>query len=173
MSVKVRLLLLTLALTGVGGSYWHYLQNVSRLDAAAQNLRHCEIIAEKIADARQTPQRVRLQSWSQDDLGTAVEKAATAAQLARDRLLRIDPQPAKRIGKTDYLDQATEVELAGVTLRQLVDFIYEITHSDDQLDAATLRLRAPHDLTNNPGQELWLADVVLTQRIFAPIAPAK
>ena len=55
MSVKVRLLLLTAALTGVGGSYWHYLQNASRLDAAAQNLRHCEVIAEKIANVRQAP----------------------------------------------------------------------------------------------------------------------
>jgi hypothetical protein len=173
MLAKLQLLLLLLAVSSVGASYWYHATNSARLEAAAANLVRCNQIAAEIVQARLAPVRARLATWSQDDLGTAVEKAASDAHLERDRILRIDPQPAKRLGKTDYLEQATEVELLHVTLRQLVDFIYNVTTSDDQLEVTTIRLRTPHDATDALPPELWLADVVLTQRIYAPASTAK
>jgi hypothetical protein len=103
-----------------------------------------------------------------DDLGTAVEQAAADAQLARDRVLRIDPQAAKRAGKTDYLEQTTEVELLAVPLRQIVEFLYNVSRTDQQLQINTLRLRLPHEASGANSQELWLAGIILTQRIYAP-----
>jgi hypothetical protein len=103
-----------------------------------------------------------------DDLGSSIEQAASQAQLQRDRILRIDPQPGKRLGKTDYLEQGTELELANVTLRQLIEFLFDLAAGDEQLRVNSLRLRAPHDLDAGRSDELWLVDVLLTQRVYAP-----
>lgn len=164
----LRLLSLIAGTLGVGASYWYYSKSASRLDISADSLRHCEQIATSIRLVRESPHRARIQTWSQDDLGTVIEKAAADAQLARDRVLRIDPQPPKRIGKTDYQEQLTEVELLAVTLRQLVDFVFNVTSSDDQLEISTLRMRMPHESQSLANPELWLADVILTQRVYAP-----
>jgi hypothetical protein len=170
---RLQSLLLLLLVFSAGGGYWYYAANTARLDSAAENLNNCKKLAAEITQTRLAPVRARLATWSQDDLGTVVEKAAADAQLERDRILRIDPQPEKRLGKTDYLEQATEVELLRVTLRQLVDFIYNVTSSDDQLEVTTLRLRTPHEATGEATPEQWLADVVLTQRIYAPASGRK
>jgi hypothetical protein len=69
------------------------------------------------------------------------------------------------------LEQATEVELLAVTLRQLVDFLFVVASHDDQLEIGTLRMRVPHETNDSAGPETWLADVVLTQRIYAPTTP--
>lgn len=158
---------------GLAASAWWYCQEVGRLEAAAQNLAECQRLAEQIATAQQAPQRASLETWSQDDLGTAVETAATDAQLPRDRVLRIDPQSPRRLGKSDYLEQATEVEFSAITLRQLVDFLFAVQSRDDQLDIGTLRLRVPHDSTSEQQPETWLAEIVLTQRIYAPTTPRR
>jgi hypothetical protein len=155
----------------LAASYWRYTTSVTRLAGAQANLKDCEQLAQQIQNAQQAPQRASLDTWSQDDLGSAVENAASEAQLRRDRILRIDPQSPKRLGKTDYLEQATEVELSAVTLRQLVDFLFAVQARDDQLGIGTLRLRMPHGNSGEQSPETWLADVVLTQRIYAPTTP--
>lgn len=166
-----RLWLVAGALLVLGLSWRQYAIEAARLVAALDNLHSCEQLAAKIRQAQESPQRANLTTWSQDDLGTAVEQAATDARLARDRVLRIDPQAPKRVGKTDYLEQATEVEFSAVTLRQLVEFLFAVGGRDDQLEIGTLRLRMPHETGDMTRPETWLADVVLTQRIYAPTTP--
>jgi hypothetical protein len=168
-----RLLVLGAALAGLGASYWHCSINAARLEASVDNLRSCEQLAKEIGEAQRSPQRASLETWSQDDLGIAVESAAAEAQLARDRVLRIDPQAPKRLGKTDYLEQATEVELSAVTLRQLIDFLFTVANRDDQLEVGTLRMRVPHETHDTQNPETWLVDVVLTQRTYAPTTPSR
>jgi hypothetical protein len=158
---------------GLGLSAWWYGQEVSRLETAAANLVECQRLATQIAAAQQAPQRASLETWSQDDLGTAVETAASESQLPRDRVLRIDPQSPRRLGKSDYLEQATEVEFSAVTLRQLVDFLFVVQSRDDQLEIGTLRLRVPHGVRGEQSPETWLADVILTQRIYDPTTPRR
>lgn len=159
------------AVCALAVSYVYYAGKSGRLDAARDSVRGCEQLAAQIGQIRQAPQKARLTTRSADDLGTVVEKAAADAQLARDRVLRIDPRPAKRLGKTDYLDQATEVELVSVSLQQLVGFLCNLTASDGELGMSTLRLQMPHTSSDSTSNELWLADVILTQRIYAPTTP--
>jgi type II secretory pathway pseudopilin PulG len=158
-------------LASAAGSAWYYSINAARLSAARENLHTCRQLATAIQAAKQTPHRARLETGSLDDLSTAIENAAASAQLARERVLRIDPQAPKRLGKTDYMEQATEVELTEVTLPQIINFIYEVGGRDEQLRTDTLRLRMPHVSTESTTEELWLADVILTQRIYAPTTP--
>jgi hypothetical protein len=159
------------AVVCLGGSYWYAAGTTARLATASDNLQLCEQLAQEIRAAQKSPQHASLETWTQDDLGTAVESAAADAKLARDRVLRIDPQAPKRLGKTDYLEQATEVELLAVPLRQLVDFLFVVSSHDDQLAINTLRMRVPHEEKENSADETWLADIVLTQRIYAPTTP--
>lgn len=166
--IPTRLVFLIAALTAASACYWHYLSNIKALESSLDNVESCERLAAEIDGIRQAPQRARLTTRSADDLGTAVEKAATNAHLARDRVLRIDPQSARRLGKTDYLEQATEVELLAVNMRQIVDLVHNLVSGDGELAINTLRLRMPHDTDQQAGPELWLADIVLTQRIYAP-----
>jgi hypothetical protein len=157
--------------SAVGMTYWHYRMCIQRLDMASTSYRSCQQLAVEISEARQAPQHAQLETRSLDDLGSSIEKAATKAQLERDRVLRIDPQPGKRLGKTDYLEQATEVELVNVTLQQLVEFLFNVAESGEQLQVHTIRLRTPHSPDASGGDELWLADAVLTQRVYAPTTP--
>jgi len=166
-SFQNRLTLLAPALAIVGMSYWHYSKNINALNNCLANVESCQRLAAEIDLIRQAPQRARLTTRSADDQGAAVEKAASKAHLARDRVLRIDPQPPKRLGKSDYLEQATEIELLAVSLRQLVELTFNLGRGDSELAVGTLRLRMPHE-AEQAGPELWLADIVLTQRIYAP-----
>ena len=163
---RFRFLVLVTTALACGAGYWHFAKSTERLAIASKNLRECQQLATEIRRSQAAPQRALLETTSQEDLGGLVEKAASEASIGRDRLLRIDPQPAKRLGKSDYLEQATEVEILGVNLPQLVDFSFRFTDKD-QLEVGTLRLRTPHQVQQT-AEELWLAEIVLTQRIYAP-----
>jgi hypothetical protein len=164
-------LLLLLALLSTGACYWYYQDRAHRLAGAAVACNICDELAREIIQARQSPQRAQMAAKSLDDMGGTIEKAAATAQIQRDRILRIDPQPGKRLSKTDYIEQGTEVELVNVTLRQLVEFLCNIASNDEQLNVETLRLRTPHNSSVASNEELWMADVVLTQRVYAPTTP--
>jgi hypothetical protein len=163
-----RLLVFAIAVAALAAAFWYWCTNAARLNTAIENLRACEKLAEEIRSVQLLPQAAKADEWSQDDLGAAVEAAATDAGLGRDRILRIDPQSPRRVGKSDYVEQATEVELSNVTLRQLVEFAFGISNRDDQLENGVLRLRVPHGSSEKVEEELWLADLVLTQRIYLP-----
>lgn len=165
---SVTWIVLVAGIAAVGVSYTYCRKNSTRRVTAQLAAERCQYIAVQLEQLRTAPPKATLASRSADDLGSVVEKAAADAQLARDRVLRIDPQPAKRLGKTDYLEQATEVELRAVSLRQLVTFLYNLSDADRELAIGNLRLQVPHAAENSGGEELWLADIVLTQRIYAP-----
>lgn len=152
---------------GLGGCFWYESTNRAHLDLVSRNLESCRALATKISELRQSPSHARASTRSTDDLASVIEKAAADAQLARDRVVRIDPQPPKRVAKSDYLDQTTEVELLNINLRQLVSFLFNLAASDSGLNVSTLRLQVPHS-DNADSAETWLADIVLTQRIYAP-----
>jgi hypothetical protein len=156
------------ALAAVAISYGYYSKHTSRLAIAASNVRSCQELAVEIKRVRQAPQRAQLATRSLEDLGSVIEKAAAEAQVGRDRVLRIDPQPARRLGKTDYMEQGTEVELLAVSLQQLVGFLYNVARADDQLKVEILRLRTPHGANDSTREELWTVDLVLAQRVYAP-----
>ena len=171
MSKTVAVVLIYAAL--IIGATWYYGKNQSRVESGRTSVAACERIASQITQLRQAPQKIRLSTRSADDLGSVVEKAAADAQLARDRIVRIDPQPAKRVGKTDYLEQSTEVELLPASLRQLVSLLCSLASSGSDLNIYTLRLQAPHSTPGPNVPEAWSADIVLTQRIYEPTTPRR
>jgi hypothetical protein len=154
---------------GLVGGGWQFYAAYHRAQDAAESLTVCRDMSTAIERLKQQSQRARLASQSLSDLAQAVEAAATAANLSRDNIVRIDPQALRQIGETDYKEQPTEVELQSVGVAQLKQFLDAVAHSDSNFEVRTLRLRPPHDdEASQDKPETWLAEVVLTQRIYAP-----
>jgi hypothetical protein len=130
-------------------------------------LEHCRTLATKIVALQAAPQKASLAGQSLTALTAIIEQAAVKATINASDIVRIDPQALRRAGDTPYKEQATEVELRSVTLKQLAGFVTNIRDNDSNLQIQTIRLRVPHDATDG-AEEKWLAEAILTQRIYAP-----
>jgi hypothetical protein len=82
--------------------------------------------------------------------------------------VRVDPAAIRRVGDTDYREQSTEIELSAATLDQVRQLADGLAAHDSNLEVRTVRLRTPHDDASNETAEKWLAELILTQRIYAP-----
>ncbi|HUY31658.1 MAG TPA: hypothetical protein VMV69_02685 [Pirellulales bacterium] len=151
--------------------------------AAIRSHAECEELAGEIAKLGAKPSHVTLQTQSSTDVAGRIEAAAQFAQLPMNSLVRIDPQPARRLGDSVYKEQATHVELREVTLKQLIEFLHHLHGSKappgpgggTSFRAKSLYLTAPAQTTiAGAGTETWRVELTLTYLIFAPKnAPAR
>lgn len=136
--------------------------------AAVENLAECQELAGEIAKLRTRPSQITLQAQSGTELARQIEAAAQGAQIPSNSLVRIDPQTARRVGDSPYKEQATNLELRGVTLKQLTQFLQKLSDNEG-LRARSLQLIGPRQETAAPTDaETWLVEVTLTSMIFAP-----
>ena len=137
---------------------------------AAQNLRACETLVNKIAALSSRPSLAALHARSDTELTRRIEEQAAKALLPSQSILRIEPRTPQRIADTAYLEQPTSLELRGVTLQQLITFLVFLLDEETELRVTTLRLTAPRHETRYAGQEQWSAELTLTYLIFSPIS---
>jgi len=137
---------------------------------AQQNLTQCKDVATKIVEVRQRPTKAALEETTTTSLATLIDEAATSSRIAKSNIIRIEPQPTRRVGETDYKEQATYVELRGVSLQQLVSFMHTLLADQSELDVTSLRITAPRYESDTPAAtvETWLAEVTLTYLIYSP-----
>ena len=149
-------------------SGWQMQASRAAAQLAAENLGQCQALAQKIAALQHGPSRATLKAKSSTELAKRLEQAARAAKVASDRITRINPQPARRVGETVYKEQQTRVELRGVTLRQLVTFLDAVTGEATGLHVAGLRISAPRQegASTQKNAETWIAEVTLTEFVF-------
>lgn len=150
----------------VGAQYW--LSSRDRAQAATQDLSACYKLASDIRALQLRAQHASLVSRSLADLADIVESAAESAGLTSDSIVRIDPQAARRIGDSEYREQATVVEFLAATAPQLRTLIKGITARDSNLEIRTVRLKSPHNFSGDEPEERWGLEMVLTQRVYAP-----
>ena len=164
----VELLVAAVAVAAVVASGMHYRASKGRATTAGENLAACRQLASQIQQLRRQSQHASLVGRSLSDLADDVEHAAEGAGLSRDSIVRIDPQAVRRVGDSDYEEQSTEVELLAATVRQIEQLIAGLASTDSNLEVRTVRLRMPREQAVQDGTELWLAELVLTQCIYAP-----
>lgn len=153
----------------VAWSYQQYRSSYRVSRQAAQDLADCRRLVDDIQQIRSAPARAAMQSQSTDQLASRIEAAAAAATMPIDRLWRIEPQAARRLGETAYKEQPTLLELHEISLVQLVKFLYALNAaSDSQLQVRTLRLLPPRRSSSIDAEETWSAEVTLTYLIFSP-----
>lgn len=137
--------------------------------AAVQNLAECRELASEISKLRGRPSQITLQAQSGAELARQIESAAQVAQVPNNCVVRIDPQPARRIGESPYKEQPANLELRAVTLKQLVQFLQTLQEGGAGLRTRSMRLIAPRQEATAPSDaETWMAEVTLTSMIFAP-----
>lgn len=150
---------------------WRDYHCCSLADKAAQNLQQCRQIAEQIQKLQSAPVQASVDGKTMNTLSTTISKAAEVAEIPESAIKRKDPQALRRIGKTSYLEQPTQVKLDKVTLEALVAFLCEIAYSEDNLKTTSLRLSAPRSKPKKDEPETWSAEVILTHLIFSVESP--
>jgi hypothetical protein len=140
--------------------------------AALKNLADCEQLAAEVVKLGGRPSHVTMQAHSATEVARRIEAATQVAQIPSNCLVRIDPQPPRRLGDTAYKEQATHVDLREVSLQQLLRFLHELERGETPLRAKSLRLAAPAQVaTGAVSSETWGAELTLTYVDFAPKNP--
>ena len=105
------------------------------------------------------------------ELNRRIRQAATTAGIG-DQLASIEPGTPTRARDSDALRTPIFLRLDGVTLRQVVTFVHELTAADASLRATGLEFATPPPGAGpvTIGQELWTADLTLSESGVAPRA---
>ena len=163
--LRVLLLLLVLG----GGISWGSFSVLStareELERNLHALRDCEMLSREIQRVRGEPERARLEEVAPPELTRALEAKAAESGIAPEKILRIEPEPARRLGSSPYEVKPTRVELRDVSLPDLFRLLYALTGEDTALSLEEIKLDTP------AGEEvgsIWLVEVTLGHRIYSP-----
>jgi hypothetical protein len=165
--MQTRLMAGTIAvalLAGLGWSYARLSDSRASESAARQDLVDCRQLVDRIELLRQQPAVAGATELKAADLSRRIEQAARAAHFADGSILRIEPEPARRVGETNYLEVPTQLQLRRVTLQQVFTFLHAL---GGELAVHDIRLTAPR------GEETgdrWTVEATLTYTVYSPKA---
>ena len=112
--------------------------------AMSEDLVRCQQLAGDITHLRQQPQLAGDQEIAFNDLTRQIEEAAKKNHIPANAIVRISPEPARRVGQSAYQEKPTRIELRQVTLKQLLNVMYEVTADSPSLRIRSIRLSLPH-----------------------------
>ena len=121
---------------------------------------------------------------SPDEISNRVQAAQTAAGIDEVALREVQNPEPTRVGRTDFVQRATRIELREVTLPQVAAFAIALEDDAAGLVARRLRLTTPRSQSATGGvrrstptppdgqavdaDERWNAELTLTQTIRSP-----
>jgi hypothetical protein len=158
--------LLLIALLLVSGLRWHAQRVAARV--AVKELADCREIAAQIEALRAIPKSASLEKQSEQQITLCIQRAAQAAEIPDADILRIAPQPGRRIAKSSHVQQPTTVEIRQTTLGQLSRFLGELSVVEVGLQPTSIRLTAPRTPPPETQNEVWACELVLTYLVFSP-----
>jgi len=132
---------------------------------AAKDLTDCRRLADRIQILRHRPAMAADRERQSAELSGPIEQAARDAGIPTDRLVRISPEPARRLGESAYKEKPTRVSLRRVALKNLVTMIHALTDPTTGLDLKSLRLTATSRETPDG---TWSAELVFIYLIYEP-----
>lgn len=124
-----------------------------------------DALARQIQALRDQPTIADDRALQKDDMTRRIANAAAAAALDEKRLIAIEHQTARRIGRSAYLEEPTRLTFKDVTLRQVLTTLDTLTNDDSRMHVSRLRLTAPRRDTNS---EFWNVDATVTYLIYEP-----
>lgn len=151
--------------------FWSWRQMSQAQQAARHSLEdvtHCDSLSHQIRDIQRIDAIAQVLEVNPTDLSGFIESTSTQAQIKPDQLLRIWPQPSRRIAETQYKLKPIQLLLRDVDLQQLSRCLSELTNIEKaptQLKVTNLRLTAPRD---DPAGLRWNADITLAYLIYSP-----
>lgn len=155
---------------------------LSRAEASlvqsAELMGQAEGYARQIEAHRATPQRVSEGEMELTFLARLIEHAADQAQVPRQSLDRIWPQPPRRVGKTAYQRKSTQLLVRDVSLPQAIMFLHGLATGPSPLSIDALRLSAPRTATTTIAStagnarpttaEAWTLEVTVSHLLYQP-----
>lgn len=156
--------LYALLATAAGSSIHHLLQERAAARAAAIALSECRRHEAHILRLRARPALATDQERGSTDVSAPIEAAAKAAGIPADRLVRISPETARRVGETPYKEKPTRAFLRNVSLQEVVTMAHRLVGEDGGFDLKSLRLDAARGETAGR----WSAELVLVYLIYEP-----
>lgn len=125
-----------------------------------------DALARQIRSLRDQPSLADDHAPQAQDMTRRITDAADDASLDEKRLIAIEHQSARRIGRSDYLEEPTRLTFRDVTLGEVLTMLDTLTSGDTRLRVASLRLTAPRQETD---PRRWTADATLTYLIYEPL----
>jgi len=170
--------LLAALLLAAGWGVWHARGKAAALRSAQAQLVEISALADEIEALRQKPARIDAEEMPVQDLTRLIERAAAAAGIEPQQLVRIWPEPARRIAETDYKEKTTSLLLRDASLEQTLRLVHALTQGPvasvggaskgASLGVPSIRLTAPRrDTTDNR----WHVELTINYLLYAPPAP--
>lgn len=151
---------------GVYVAYGQYLAGRNRSARMCQELRFCQQAEAKLTDLHGASEQAMEAEALAGDTIRRIEEAASAAGIAKGKLVSISSEQAQLVGDTPYRRKPTNVLFKDVTLEQLTRCLQLLEEAPEaSLSTRRLSLIAPRPEDTS---DLWDAEVVLTYLIFAP-----
>lgn len=151
---------------------WAYFGMQATRQAAVESteqLKACKKLAETIKQLREKPLQASTNLRSVAQLARSIEESAEKAKIPLEQVIRIAPRKARRVEKTLYKEQLTQLELSNVTFRQLATLLHIISKEDPGTCITEIRLHAPRLIPEkNQKNEVWNAEIALTSLLFVP-----
>jgi hypothetical protein len=172
-SKRTKLLIALVIAAGLAASFGYSWEG-KRHDAAAASLQDLVVCQQKIADLVKWdvgPSSDAPLTADNPELIRRLRTAATEAGVP-DALASIDPGQPHQLKDTDYSETLVFVRLNGVTVRQLVTFLHELSARDASVRAKSVELGMPPGQAPDAG-DTWTGDVTLAFLSYAPRARAK
>lgn len=175
--LKIRFMIATIGAALLVAVAWCYMQLAESRDsarAAAEELADCRELAGRIESLRQRPAVAGLREIGAGNLARRIQDAGTSAGFADGSIERIDPQPARRLGETDFREVPTDVRLRHVTLEQLFAFLHTLgtetspsagASPSSALHLRSIRISAPRGPDVG---DLWTVETTLTYTVYSP-----
>lgn len=159
--------ILVAILVAAGWSFDYLQTGRAAAELAGHDLQDCRLAGSRIEQLRERVPQTQVGGGVEADAGRVVEDAAKTADVPPASLVRIAPQPARRIGQSQLQEQQTSLQLQQVTLRQLLGFLHAAEGAG--LPARSVVISTP---TENRSGDAWNAEVELFRVSVAPRASA-
>lgn len=169
LQLQLLVLLVLLSVLSVA-AYLHMARQQAAARDAVTQLAEARQLVQQIESLRDRPVLAGVQEMPPTDLAQLVEESAQKANLDVAQIVRIWPEPARRIGQSPYLEKPTQILLRNATLEQFTRFLAHVIQSPYRLRVSALRLSAPRDRdAAATGPDRWTAEVTLTYLLYAPV----
>jgi hypothetical protein len=169
---RIALLTGLLAAGLVGINAWAYSrlkEQRAAVAAAAEELHQCQRLAAALGRLRGPSIPAGSKPIQPNDMIRWIEQSAQHAQVSMDHLVKIWPEPVKRIGHSRLKQAPTQLQLRSVDLQQLITLLHHLSSEARGLQVTMIRLAADQD--NPQGNELWTAEATVTYVFDEPQSP--
>lgn len=124
-------------------------------------------VLQEIDRLKNRPSLAGAQEIQLSELARQIEQSAVAAGVLQANIIRIYPDPDRRLGESPYVEKPTQLMVKNVTMQQATTLCLTLKQKIPGLWVKSLRLSAPR---GGEGGDDWSVESVLSYLVYAPNA---